>query len=270
MAMKPGSDVAPWIERMARVGYTAKGILYITIGYLAAEAAFGPGGQVTDTRGALSAVKSASLGQALLLVIAVGLLGYAAWRLIEAAFDPERRGTEPKAILLRAGYAGRGVFHAGLGFTAVRLALGYGARSSGGKAPYWTAQAFRMPGGTVVVWLAAAWIAGYGLYQFYRACSPHMRKHLNLAELSPGLRSWVLGISRLGIAARGVVFCLIGFFLSRAALNHDPAQAGGVRESLSTLAHTGRWPFAVVAIGLIAYGIFQLVNARYRSIRVTG
>jgi uncharacterized protein DUF1206 len=269
MAMKPGNEVAPWIERMARIGYTAKGILYITIGYLAAEAAFGPGGRVTDTRGALSAVKSASLGQSLLLLIAAGLLGYAAWRLIEAAFDPERRGTEVKAILLRAGYAGRGVFHAGLGFTAIRLALGYGAGTGGGQAPHWTAKAFRVPGGTLLVWLAAAWIGGYGVYQFYRAWSPHMRKHLNLAELPPGLRGWVLGVSRFGIAARGVVFCLIGFFLARAALSHDPAQAGGVRESLSTLAHTGHWPFAVVAIGLIAYGIFQLVNARYRSIRVT-
>jgi Domain of Unknown Function (DUF1206) len=269
MTMKPGNDIAPWIERMARVGYTAKGILYMTIGYLAAEAAFGPGGGVTDTRGALRAVKSASLGQALLLVIAAGLLGYAAWRLVEAVIDPERRGTKPKAILMRAGYAGRGVFHAGLGLTAIRLALGYGSGSGGGQAPHWTARAFRVPGGELLVWLAAAWIAGYGLYQFYRAWSPQMRKHLGLAELPQGLRRWVLGVSRFGIAARGVVFCLIGFFLGHAALRHDPAQAGGVRESLSTLANTGRWPFAVVAFGLIAYGVFQLVNARYRRIRVS-
>jgi hypothetical protein len=79
--MKPTEDVAPWIERMARVGYTAKGMLYITIGYLAAMAGLGRGGGVTDTGGAMRQVKSASLGQPLLLVIAAGLLGYAGWRL---------------------------------------------------------------------------------------------------------------------------------------------------------------------------------------------
>jgi Domain of Unknown Function (DUF1206) len=262
-------DVAPWIERMARVGYTAKGILYITIGYLAAEAAFGAGGKVTDTRGALREVRSASLGRLLVLVIAAGLVGYAAWRLVEAITDPERRGKDPKAVLLRLGYAGRGIFHAGLGITAVGLALGRESRS-GGHASDWTARLFRLPAGELLVWIAAAWIAGYGIYQFYRAWSPHMRKHLRLAELPENLRSWVLGVSRFGIAARGVVFCLIGYFLAQAALRHDPGRAGGLRESLRTLAETGKWPFAVVAFGLISYGIFELVNARYRSIRVTG
>jgi uncharacterized protein DUF1206 len=76
------------------------------------------------------------------------------------------------------------------------------------------------------------------------------------------------GVSRFGIAARGVVFCLIGFFLARAAAHHDAAQAGGVRESLGLLAGFGRWPFVVVALGLVAYGVYQLVNARYRRIRV--
>jgi hypothetical protein len=78
-----------------------------------------------------------------------------------------------------------------------------------------------------------------------------------------------VAVSRFGIAARGVVFCLIGFFLARAAARHDPGQVGGVRESLGVLAEIGRWPFAVVALGLVAYGVYQLVNARYRRIRVS-
>lgn len=268
--MDPTDDVAPWIERLARVGYTAKGILYITIGYLAARAGLGKGGQVTDTGGALRTVQHASLGQPLLLVIAAGLLGYAAWRLVQAVTDPERRGTDLKAILMRSGFAARGVFHAGLGITAFRVALGQGGGSSGSQAPHWTARALELPAGQLLVALAAAWIAGYGFYQFYRAWSPRMRKHLRLGELSSGLQRWVLGVSRFGIAARGVVFALIGFFLSRAALRHDPSEAGGVAQSLRTLAHTGRWPFVVVALGLIAYGVYELVNARYRNIRVAG
>jgi hypothetical protein len=255
--------VAPWVERLARVGYTAKAILYITIGYLASRAALGRGGRVTDTRGALQEVNGA-----VLLVVAAGLLGYALWRLVEAFLDPERRGTGFKAIALRVGYAARGVFHAGLGITAVRVALGDGAGAGGNQAPRWTARAFELPGGELLVWLAAAWIAGYGVYQFYRAWSPKMRRHLRLGELPDGLRTWVLAVSRFGIAARGVVFCLIGYFLTRAATQHDAAEAGGLRESLRAVAHTGRWPFIVVALGLIAYGVYELVNARYRSIQV--
>jgi hypothetical protein len=267
MPSKP-NDLAPWIEPMARVGYTAKGILYITIGYLAAKAGLGQGGSVTDTGGAMRQVKHASLGQPLLLILAAGLLGYAAWRLVEAITDPERRGTDLKGILMRAGFAGRGLFHAALGVTAFRLALGRGGAASGSQAPHWTARAFQIPGGDVLVGVAALWVGGYGLYQFYRAWSPKMRRHLQLAELSPRAQRWVLGVSRFGVAARGVVFCLIGFFLARATLRHDPSQAGGVRESLRTLQQTGRWAFVVVALGLIAYGVYQLVHARYRNIRL--
>ncbi len=253
---------------MARVGYTAKGILYITIGSLAARAGLGQGGRVTDTSGAMRQVKTASLGQPLLLVIAAGLLGYAGWRLVEAIADPERRGADLKGILMRAGFAARGVFHAGLGLTAIRLALGRGGATSSSQAPHWTARAFEIPGGALIVGLAALWVGGYGLYQFYRAWSPKVRRHLQLAELPADAQRWVLGVSRFGIAARGVVFCLIGLFLARAVLRHDPAQAGGVRESLRTLEQTGHWAFLAVALGLVAYGIYQLVNARYRNIQV--
>ena len=79
---------------------------------------------------------------------------------------------------------------------------------------------------------------------------------------------WVVGVSRFGIAARGVVFCLIGILMARAAAGHDPAQAGGLRKSMGLLAGIGRWPLVVVALGLAAYGVYELVNARYRRIRV--
>src|SRR5829696_6142213 len=109
------ADVAPWVERLARVGYSAKALLYITIGYLASRAALGEGGRVTDTQGALKTVQTASYGEAILFIVAAGLLGYGVWRLVEAVLDPERRGTGLKGILLRLGFAARGLFHAGLG-----------------------------------------------------------------------------------------------------------------------------------------------------------
>jgi hypothetical protein len=261
-------EVAPWIELLARLGYAAKALLYGTIGLLAAKAAFGPRGKVTDTQGALRTVEG-SFGDAFVILIAIGFFGYGGWRLVEAALDPERRGSDLKALAVRFGLAIRGLVHGALGVTALRLATGHEGRSAN-QAKEWTTRGLELPGGEMLVAAAGLAIAGYGLYQLYRAWAAKLGRQLRLGQMSEPLRSWVAGVSRFGIAARGVVFCLIGFFLARSGLKHDPAQAGGLRESLHTLAEVGRWPFVAVAIGLMAYGVYELLNARYRKIEVVG
>lgn len=265
----PGpEDVAPWIERLARVGYAAKAVLYITVGILAAQAGLGRGGRTTDTHGALQAMYGVTFGRFILIVIAAGLLGYAVWRLVEAVFDAERRGTSLKGIALRVGSVGRALFYGAFGVAAVRLALGLGSDGSSTEPRQWTARAFGLPGGELLVWAAAIGIGAYGFYQMYRAYVPKLGRQLQLHRIPEEATGFLVGVSRFGIAARGVVFCLIGLFLARAAEQHDPAQAGGLRKSLGTVASWGRWPFVVVALGLIAYGVYQLINARYRRIRV--
>jgi hypothetical protein len=262
------ADVAPWVVKLARVGYLAKALLYITVGLVAAQAAFGPGGNATDAEGALRMVHGMTLGRVVLLVVAAGLMGYAVWRVVEAAVDPDGRGLGPKGVALRAGSAGRGLLHGALGITALRLAYGDQSATDDHQARDWTAAAFGLPGGELLVWLAAASVTGYGVYQLYRSYAPKLSRQLDLSGLSHQAYTWVVGVSRFGIAARGVVFCLIGFFLARAAAQHDAEEVGGVRESLGVLADIGRWPFVVVALGLVAYGVYELVNARYRRIRV--
>ena len=261
-------DVAPWVERLARVGYVAKALLYITIGLLAAPAAIGPGGRTTDTHGALRLVHDLTFGRVMLLVVAAGLIGYALWRVVEAVVDPDARGHGPKGVALRAGSAARGLFHGALGIAAFRVAYGDRPAGTNDQARDLTASAFRLPGGELLVWLAASGVTAYGGYQLYRSYAPKLGRQLDLSQLSSQAYTWVVGVSRFGIAARGVVFCLIGFFLARAAARHDAGQVGGIRESLGALAGIGRWPFGVVALGLVAYGVYELVNARYRRIRV--
>jgi hypothetical protein len=209
-----------------------------------------------------------TLGRVVLLIVAAGLIGYAVWRVVEAVVDPDARGLGPKGVALRAGSAARGVFHGGLAITALRLAYGERSQSTNDQARDWTAVAFGLPGGELLVWVAAASVTGYGVYQLYRSYAPKLGRQLDLSRLSAQARAWVVGVSRFGIAARGVVFCLIGFFLARAAAQHDAGQVGGVRESLGALGDIGRWPLVVVALGLVAYGVYELVNARYRRIRV--
>lgn len=262
-------EVAPWVEGLARVGYVAKATLYITIGLLAAQAAFGPGGKTTDTQGALRLVHGMTFGRVMLLVVAAGLMGYAVWRVVEAIVDPDGRGLGAKGAALRAGAAGRGLLHGVLAITALRLAYGDRSAAKNDQAQEWTAVAFGLPGGQLLVWLAAASVTGYGGYQLYRSYATKLGRQLDLSPLREPAHGWVVGVSRFGIAARGVVFCLIGFFLARAAWQHDAGEVGGVRESLGLLAGIGRWPFVVVALGLVAYGVYELVNARYRRIRAS-
>ena len=263
---------APWIVRAARLGYVAKGVVYLVIGTLAARAALGDGGGTTDSRGALRAIGESTMGSAALLVIGVGLLGYALWAVLAAAWDAEDRGREPKGIAIRLGQAGRGIAYGALGVAALRL-LGRArsAASGGDGAEHWTARLLDAPLGRWLVVAVGAAIAGYALYQFYRAASDKVHKHLDLGGAGARTRTWVERLGRFGIAARGIVFVLVGWFLVRAAMTHDPSRAGGIGESLATLARQprGELLLGVVAAGLVAYGAYQLANARFRRMRVT-
>jgi uncharacterized protein DUF1206 len=259
-----------WIERFARVGYAAKALLYATIGVLAARAAIGAGGRTTDTRGAMATVLRAPFGRVLLLVIAMGLVGYAAWRILEAVADPERRGRDLKGLALRAGFFGRAVIHLGLAYTAVRLAIGQQSSSagSGQHTKEAASTAVRLTGGVLVLWIVAAGVGGYGIYQLYRAARPKLSAQLDSGEASAEVGTWVIVVSRFGIAARGLVFIAIGYLLARAATRHDPHRVGGIGDALGALEGLGRWPFVGIALGLLSYGAYELLNARYRRIRV--
>jgi uncharacterized protein DUF1206 len=259
---------APWVERLARIGYAAKGVLYITVGLLAAQAGLGRGGRTVDTQGALRVVHHVTFGRVALIAVAAGLLGYAIWRIVEGVVDPDRRGSDAKALALRTSFVGRGLLHGALGITALRLAARDRPGPHRDQTRHWTEVAFGLPAGDLLVWLAALGIAGYGFYQLYRAYTSKLSRQLTLDELGAGTTRWLVGVSRFGIAARGIVFCLIGFLMARAAARHDAAEAGGLRKSMDLLAGIGRWPFVVVALGLVAYGVYELVNARYRRIRV--
>lgn len=271
VGQQAADDVAPWIAWLARLGFVAKAILYGTIGGLAALAAFRRTGTgSTDTRGAMSTLLDAPLGSALVGAMAVGLFGYAVWRLIEGVLDPEHRGSDAKGLALRASFIARGLAHAALGLSALRLLSGRSESGQGGveQGREATRTAFELPGGEWIVIGVAIGIALYGVYQLYRAAGAKLSKQLDLGRMSREAGRWVIGVSRFGIAARGLVFVAVGWTVFFAARRHDASEAGGIREALEVIRDFGRWPFAAVALGLIAYGVYQLLNARYRRVRV--
>jgi hypothetical protein len=259
---------ATWIQWLARIGFAARSVVYTVVGLLAAKLALGDGGQATDHVGAMRSLLRQPLGEAVLVVLAVGFFGYALWRMVQAFVDPEHRGTSAKGIALRVSYAFRAAVYSVFGVQAVRMLVGDRVSGGGGEKEELTARAMAAPAGPWLVGAIGAGLLAYAIYQLYRAWKAKIDRHLELGGLSPRAERTVVGISRFGIAARGVVFGAAGVLFIRAALQHDPAEAGGVRDSLRLLLNqpNGVWILAAVSIGLIAYGVYQALEARYRHI----
>jgi len=257
---------------LGRAGYAAKGIVYVVIGALAAKAAAGAGGATTDSRGALGVIHDGPMGTIALIAIGIGLLGYMAWRLVAAVTDAEGKGDEPTKLAVRAAQAARGVAYGALGVQALRQLGGDDGGSQGEQARHWTARLLEMPFGRALVVAVGLSVLGYAVYQVYRAFSDKAKKHLDLAEAGPTQAKWIVRLGRFGIAARAVVFAMIGVFLLRAGMQRDSGEAGGIAQSLQALgaADYGKLVLGAVAFGLIAYGIYQLATARYRHMRAVG
>ena len=266
-ALRKGSSL---LVRLGRLGYAAKGIVYIVIGLLATGGALGVGGRSTDTRGALQTIGEKPFGKIALVIVMIGLFGYAAWRLTSAATDAERRGDAPSSIAMRIADAGRGLAYGSLGVWTLRY-LTSDASRSGNQTRGWTDRVLELPAGRWIVIAIGLGIIAYAGYQCYRAATGSFLRRLDFSSSSATAKRWVERSGRFGIAARAVVFGIIGVLLVRAGWTYDPSKAGGIRESLNVLAvqPMGRLLFGVVAVGLIAFGVFELATARYRVMRAS-
>ncbi len=262
-----------WVEKLARLGYIVKGGVYSLIGILAVQAALSSGGKTTDSKGAIRTIAAQPFGKILLIVVAVGLFGYALWRFIEAIENPESSGkSQAKDIIKRIGYFISGLIYGALAFDAGRIALGAGGGGSNGKSKAeWTAIVMQKPFGRWLIGTVGAIIIGLGVYRLYRAFKVKFRKRLDLSELSSTEEFWLVNVSRFGIAARGVVFLIIGGFLIRAAKQFDANEVKGLDGTLQAIAQQpfGKILLLLVALGLVAYGIYLWVQARYRRIKTS-
>ena len=256
------------LETFARLGYASKAVIYAVVGGLAIAAAANRGGRITDTSGALRVVLSQPFGRVVLVVLAAGLLGYAVWRLLDAVMDPDRSGTSPAGLVARIGNAVRGLIYGALGLEAIRLLRGLRG-SSGNEAELWTARIMDLPLGDWAIGLTGLVIAGYGASEVVHSFKGKRDPLLDYSALAPGVRTAARRISRFGVGSRGVILGALGFFLVRAAVEHDPSQASGTRESIVSLAGMveGRWVLAAIAAGLLAYAVDQALHAGCRRIR---
>jgi hypothetical protein len=262
-------SAGPGITLLARFGYAAKGVVYIIIGVLAAYAAFTSGGRTTDSRGALEEIMIQPYGKYLLGAVAIGLAGYALWRFVQALKDTEDKGSGVKGIAIRIGYAIIGVIYLGLAFSAVQIILGFGGNgSSEASSKEWTATLLAQPFGQWLVGLAGLGFIAAALSHFYKAFTAKFREKLMMSKMSEGVQTFAIRTGRFGLAARGVVFGIIGAFLIQAALHSNAGEARGLSGALSALGEQtyGQILLGVVALGLVAYGFYMLVLSRYRRI----
>ena len=271
MASVSPQGAARKLTPLARLGFVARGIVYILVGWFAIDAARS-GRRPIDNQAALGSLDDTSAGSALLLLMAAGLLGYALWRLAEAWYDPEGRGVSFKGGLERAGFALSGLAHVALAYYAVRLALRPGG-GGGGSAPGdanardWSAWLLEQPAGPLLVGAVGAVFVLAALAQAHKAYTGHFLRHLEGNVPAPRQIRLIGGI---GYGARAIAFSLVGWFFLRAGLQSDAAEAGGLGQALRHLQGQEHGPalLAVVAAGFILFGLFSLVEGRYRRIAV--
>jgi len=252
-------------EALARAGFIARGVIYGIIGILAIKVALGAGGKTTNQTGALKTIAHQPFGKVLLILVAIGLGGYALWRLIHALVGHGPEKSDDKFERLAA--LGSGVTYALICTIAVSILLGSSSSSSGSpKKP--TAGVLGWPAGTWLVGLAGVVLCGVALFQLYRGLTQDFLKDSKTEEMSPAVRKWVTWVGTFGHIARTVVFGLVGIFLIKAAVDYNPNKAVGLDGALAKLANHsyGEWLLGIVAAGLIAFAIYSLSDARYRRI----
>ncbi|MFK4874120.1 DUF1206 domain-containing protein [Novosphingobium sp. ZW T3_23] len=254
---------------LARLGFAARGLVYILVGWLAFDASLS-GAEPSDNQGALGTLSDTQLGHGILAICAIGFAGYAFWRLAEGALDPEARGRTSKGKFERLAYLVSGAANALLCVIAGKLALRQSPANHGSpgdeSAQSWSAWLLDKPGGVALL-LAV----GVGLFLVAAAQAIKAYK-ANFDEMGGDVPapSYVRWIGRLGYGARAVVFAMIGWLLISAALQHDPSRAGGLGDALAELRAQpeGAWILAIIGAGLSLFGVFSLVEARYRRLTV--
>lgn len=255
---------------LARLGFAARGLVYLLVGWFAVDAAF-RGGETADNHGAIASLADKSFGPLLLALIAAGLAGYALWRLAEAAANPGRRKPDAKNLLERGGLALSGVAHIVLAWVAAGFALhprsGSDASPNDERARDWTAWLLDQPFGPALVGAVALGFFCGAVLQLRKAWKGDFVAELGSDTPTP---DYVCTAGRIGYGARALVFAITGLFFAAAAWRSRASEAGGMADALGALQDQpgGTWLLAATGIGLGLFGIFSLIEARYRRIRV--
>ncbi len=252
------------LRAVARAGFVAEGVVFVLIGILALQVAMG-GQEKTDHHGALSKVAEQPFGSAVLWAMVLGFLGYALWRFSEAAWGRNNETDEKKRTVKRLASAGDGLLYLGFAVVTVRMVTGTGSGSS--QQPL-TAKVFDAPGGQTILILAGAAIAAVGIVLAVRGLRTDFEEHLDRGRMRGQMFGFARRLGQVGHLARGLVIALVGVLVIKAALDHQPGKAQGLDVALKSIASApfGQFLLVLSAAGLICFGAYCLVEARYRRL----
>jgi hypothetical protein len=255
---------SPAARALARAGLTARGVLYILIGWVAILVALGQSSHEADQQGALRLLATQPYGLVSLWLLGIGFAGYALWRLSEAAFGVtgEGNGAGPRLKSLV-----RALIYAFFAYLTFKVIAGAGG-SQTKKQQDLTATVMHHPGGQWLVGIAGLAIVIAGLVLVSEGIRRKFLKYLQLSQMSPRTRRLVERLGMIGTAARGAVFALAGVLVIEAAVTYQPAKAGGIDKALLTLRNQpfGEVLLILAALGLIVFGIYGLCEARWRRV----
>ncbi len=263
-------DVRTWIRNAARFGHLGIGVVYIVLGGFALSATLDIGVKAVGFQGALRRLLESRAGAVFPMVIAVGLLADGVWQAVRAALNADMADRSLRGYVERGSWVVSGLVHFGLGIVAIKLVAGIGQKPTESQVRSWTQSIMGLPFGGVLIAGAGIVVIMVGIIFVSRALRREIDRWLDLSSLIRPIRVIVILLGRFGVAARGAVFIAGGTLLVLAAMHVNPKEARGLGGTLRIIESQpyGRPLLACIALGFIAYGIFELTSARYRRIRI--
>lgn len=263
------NGAAPWVTKLARIGYMVDGVVYVLVGVLALDASLGARSPNVSREEALRTVLAEPFGRVLLVLISFGLIAYSIGHLFMAARDPERETKKGIVnVVNRSAHLLNGLITFGLALVAGQLGFGLGPTTSDGRTPAdWTRELLALPLGQLLVIGIGLGFLGLALHQIYKAISANFRKVMRLEMMSERQQRWLISTGRIGYIVRGIIYGLMGAFLLQAARSFNPQEARGLGQTLAAIAgqEYGLYLLAAVAAGFIAFGIYVILVGRYRE-----
>lgn len=259
-------SVRPWVSRLVRLGYFAKGFIYLLIGVLALRLSLGMrGGKLTDASGVLLTLLQQPLGRVMLAVLGVGIVAYAAYYLFEAIADLRHHGGGVRGWFERSLTMIKAVVYGMIGVEALNIVVFGGG--AGGDAEDNARMVMRFPLGEVLIVLIGAGVAIYGFTQLRMAWDGRADDDLDASKVRREA-AWLLPFGRIGTAARSVILIAMGGTLLWSGLQDKPSNADGYSEVLATIASINPWLLAAMGAGLMCFGLYQLCHARFAKLAV--
>ena len=253
-----------WVDPVMRIGYAARGVVYVIVGALSFMATI-DGGRTPDSRSALGTLLQLPFGKILLALVAIGLVAYAVWCVVGASLDLDDKGSDAKGWTARAAQMASGAVHLALAFSAGALATGTNSNGGGGdRTDHWTATFMQQPAGRWLVALLGVGVIALGVQQFIKAFREEYKQDIRATAMARRLDP----LLKMGLVAHGVVTAIVGGFFIWAAWTADPSRAGGMRDALLFIrtADASQTLFTVLGIGLIGFAAYCFVEAAFRIV----